>query len=79
MSFAFCQYSWNQDRNDIRLYFFQHFFFIGIKIVVLGRDYYGVNSQRLILIIVFYGHLRFCIRTQIGNRIVFSSQGCKFD
>ncbi len=56
-------YPWNQNVFDIVLNFLQHAFFICVEIVMLGGDYNGIDSGRLVIVIVFNSHLCFGIGT----------------
>ena len=58
--------SWDQNIDHITLNFCQHFSF-AVKIIVLGRYYDGINTYRLIVVIIFQGNLAFSIRTQVGH------------
>ena len=44
---------------------------IGIELIVLGTDNYGVYALRNTLVTVFYGYLTLGVRTKIGHYLSF--------
>ncbi len=67
-----CLDSWYQYIDDIVAYLLLHLF-ISIKLVMLCAEHNSIYADGVVVIIIFYSHLTFCIRAQIGHLLTLTA------
>ena len=73
-----CQQTWHEDIDHILANLGLHSL-VGIELIVLSRNDYGIDTHWTVLLIIFDSHLTLGIRTKIRHKVGLLTNLGKFD